>query len=147
MDRIALSAQPLDVRELEAVLDGSQHGARLTFVGLTRETSPDDPRPVAALEYEAYEPMALAEMTAIADEARAKFGPLHIALVHRVGRVEVGEASVAVVVAAPHRAGAFDACRYAIDELKARVSVWKREVYRDGDSAWITNAPPHESAT
>jgi molybdopterin synthase catalytic subunit len=147
MDRIALSAEPIDVRALEAALAGSEHGARLTFVGMTRETSPGDSRPVVALEYEAYEPMALAEMTAIAAEARSLFGPLNIALVHRIGRVTVGEPSVAVVVAAPHRAGAFEACRYAIDALKARVSVWKREVYRDGDSAWITNAPPQGSAT
>jgi molybdopterin synthase catalytic subunit len=147
MDRIGLSAEPLDVRALEAELTRSEHGARVSFVGLTRETSPGDPRPVVALDYEAYEPMALAEMTAIADEARARFGPLHIALVHRIGRVAVGEASVAVVVAAPHRASAFDACRFAIDTLKERVSVWKREVYRDGDSAWISNAPPQGSAT
>jgi molybdopterin synthase catalytic subunit len=147
MDRIGLSAEPLDVRALEAALAGSEHGARVTFVGLTRETSPGDPRPVVALDYEAYESMALAEMTAIAGEARARFGPLHIALVHRIGRVAVGEASVAVVVAAPHRAGAFDACRFAIDTLKERVSVWKREVYRDGDSAWISNAPAQGSAT
>jgi molybdopterin synthase catalytic subunit len=147
MDRIGLSAEPLDVRALEAALASPEHGALVTFVGQTRATSPGDPRPVAALDYEAYEPLAIAEMTAIADEARARFGPLAIALVHRIGHVAVGESSVAVVVAAPHRAQAFDACRYAIDALKARVSVWKREVYRDGDSAWITNAPPQGSAT
>jgi len=60
---------------------------------------------------------------------------------HRTGRVALGEPSVAVVVAAPHRGAAFDACRYAIDALKARVAVWKREVYRDGDAAWIANTP------
>ncbi|MDQ6943545.1 MAG: molybdenum cofactor biosynthesis protein MoaE, partial [Candidatus Eremiobacteraeota bacterium] len=98
-----------------------------------------DPRPVAALEYEAYETLAVAEMEKIADETRARFGPLGIAMVHRTGRVALGEPSVAVVVAAPHRGAAFDACRYAIDALKSRVAVWKREVYRDGGAAWIAN--------
>ena len=78
----------------------------------------------------------------IANETRERFGPLGIAMMHRTGRVVLGEPSVAVVVAAPHRGAAFDACRYAIDALKSRVAVWKREVYRDGDAAWIANTPP-----
>lgn len=113
----------------------------MTFLGTTRETSPGDLRPVAALEYEAYPAMAVAEMETIAREARERFGPLEIAMMHRTGRVALGEPSVAVVVAAPHRGPAFDACRYAIDALKARVAVWKREVYRDGGAAWIANTP------
>ncbi|MBV8600890.1 MAG: molybdenum cofactor biosynthesis protein MoaE [Candidatus Eremiobacteraeota bacterium] len=119
-----------------------EHGAVVTFLGTTRETSPDDPRPVAALEYEAYDSMAIPEMEKIASEAREQFGPLAIAIVHRTGRVALGEPSVAVVVAAPHRARAFDACRYAIDALKARVAVWKQEVYADGETAWVANTPP-----
>jgi molybdopterin synthase catalytic subunit len=113
----------------------------VTFLGTTRETSPGDPRPVEALDYEAYDAMALAEMRAIAAETRERFGPLGIAMVHRTGRVALGEPSVAVVVAAPHRGAAFDACRYAIDALKSRVPVWKRERYRDGGTAWIANTP------
>ncbi|MEA2718848.1 MAG: molybdopterin synthase catalytic subunit [Candidatus Eremiobacteraeota bacterium] len=136
-----LSAQPLDVQALVRAVKTEQHGAVVTFLGTTRETSPDDPRPVAALEYEAYEAMAVPEMEAIARETRERFGPLGIAMQHRTGRVELGEPSVVVVVAAPHRGAAFDACRYAIDALKSRVAVWKREVYRDGDAAWIANTP------
>lgn len=136
---IGLSAEPLDAPALERAVRGDAHGAVVTFLGTTRETSPGDPRLVVALEYEAYETLAVAEMEKIADEARARFGPLGIALVHRTGRVELGEPSVAVVVAAPHRGAAFEACRYAIDALKARVAVWKREVYRDGGAAWIAN--------
>jgi molybdopterin synthase catalytic subunit len=136
---IGLSAEPLDAAALERAVRGDAHGAVVTFLGTTRETSPGDPRPVVALEYEAYETLAVAEMEKIASEAQARFGPLGIALVHRTGRVELGQPSVAVVVAAPHRGAAFEACRYAIDALKARVAVWKREVYRDGDAAWIAN--------
>jgi molybdopterin synthase catalytic subunit len=134
-----LSAQPLDVDALVRAVKTDAHGGVVTFLGTTRETSPDDPRPVAALEYEAYETMALAELEAIERETRERFGPLGIAMVHRTGRVALGEPSVVVVVAAPHRGAAFDACRYAIDALKSRVAVWKREVYRDGDTAWVAN--------
>jgi molybdopterin synthase catalytic subunit len=138
---VALSAEALDAEALADAVKTDAHGAVVTFLGTTRETSPDDPRPVDALEYEAYDAMALAEMRAIAAETRERFGPLGIALVHRTGRVALGEPSVAVVVAAPHRGAAFDACRYAIDALKSRVPVWKREVYRDGGAAWIANTP------
>ncbi|GAC1659329.1 MAG: hypothetical protein NVS4B13_03820 [Candidatus Elarobacter sp.] len=139
---VGLSAQPLDAQALVRTVKTPAHGAVVTFLGTTRETSPDDPRPVAALEYEAYAAMAVAEMEAIEREARERFGPLGIAMVHRTGRVALGEPSVAVVVAAPHRGTAFDACRFAIDALKTRVAVWKREVYRDGDAAWIANTAP-----
>lgn len=136
---IGLSAEPLDVGALVRVVQSPEHGAVVTFLGTTRATSPGDPRPVAALEYEAYEPMAVAEMETIAREAGARFGPLAIAIVHRTGRVALGEPSVAIVVAAPHRGPAFEACRFAIDAVKSRVAVWKREVYADGGAAWIAN--------
>jgi molybdopterin synthase catalytic subunit len=139
---IGLSAQPLDPDALVRAVKTDAHGAVVTFLGTTRATSPGDPRPVDALEYEAYETMAVAEMETIAREAQDRFGPLGIAMVHRTGRVALGEPSVAVVVAAPHRGAAFEACSYAIDALKSRVAVWKREIYRDGDAAWIANTPP-----
>ena len=138
---IALSAQRLDPEALARAIATPAHGAVVTFLGTTRETSPGDPRPVVALEYEAYESMALAAMETIAAETRERFGPIGIAMVHRTGRVNLGEPSVAVVVAAPHRGRAFEACRYAIDALKSRVAVWKCEIYRDGDAAWIANTP------
>ena len=138
---IGLSAAPLDPDALVRAVRSDAHGAVVTFLGTTRETSPGDPRPVVALEYEAYESMALSAMEEIATETRERFGPLGIAMVHRTGRVNLGEPSVAVVVAAPHRGRAFEACRYAIDALKSRVAVWKREIYRDGNAAWIANTP------
>jgi len=139
---IGLSPLPLDPAALVRAVQTEAHGAVVSFLGTTRATSPGDSRPVAALEYEAYEVMAVAEMETIAREAQERFGPLRIALVHRTGRVGLSEPSVAVVVAAPHRGAAFEACRYAIDALKSRVAVWKREIYRDGDAAWIANAAP-----
>jgi molybdopterin synthase catalytic subunit len=138
---IGLSAAPLDPDALMRAVRSDAHGAVVTFLGTTRETSPGDPRPVVALEYEAYESMAISVMEEIAAEVRERFGPLGIAMVHRTGRVNLGEPSVAVVVAAPHRGRAFEACRYAIDALKSRVAVWKREIYRDGNAAWIANTP------
>jgi molybdopterin synthase catalytic subunit len=138
---IALVATPIDVGGLIDAVRDDAHGAVCTFLGTTRATSPGDPRPVAALDYEAYADMVLADFEAIAGEARARFGPLKIAIVHRTGRVALGETSVAVAVGAPHRRAAFDACAFAIDTLKARSPIWKRETYRDGDGAWVANAP------
>jgi molybdopterin synthase catalytic subunit len=138
---IGLSDAGLDVSALVRAVQSDAHGAVVTFLGTTRATSPGDPRPVVALEYEAYDAMAISEMETIARETRERFGPLEIAMMHRTGRVALGEPSVAIVVAAPHRGPAFEACRYAIDAVKARVAVWKREVYRDGETAWIANTP------
>jgi molybdopterin synthase catalytic subunit len=136
---IGLSEEPLDVDALVRAVRTEAHGAVVTFLGTTRETSPGDPRPVAALEYEAYPLVAIPEMEAIARETEERFGPLGIAMVHRTGVVTLGEPSVCIVVAAPHRGAAFDACRFAIDALKSRVAIWKKELYRDGDGAWIAN--------
>jgi len=138
---IAVSAEPIDPVALVAAVGDPAHGAICTFLGTTRATSPGDERPVRALDYEAYTSMALADFHAIAAEARERFGPLAIAIVHRTGRVALGEASVGVAVGAPHRAAAFDACEFAIDALKARAPIWKREQYADGDTAWIANTP------
>lgn len=139
---IAIGPEPIDVDALIAAVAGAEHGAICTFLGTTRETSPGDDRPVEALDYEAYGDLARADFEAIATEARERFGPLRIAIVHRTGRVALGEVSVAVAVGAPHRAAAFDACEFAVDTLKARAPIWKRETYRDGGTAWIANTPP-----
>ena len=137
---LLLTNEPIDLAALIAAVGDDAHGAICTFSGTTRETSPGDPRPVAALDYEAYAEMALADFRAIAEEARTRFGPLKIAIVHRTGSVPLGEVSVAVAVGTPHRAASFDACEFAIDTLKARSPIWKRERYRDGGTAWIANA-------
>jgi molybdopterin synthase catalytic subunit len=139
---IKIGPEPIDPAALIAAVSSPAHGAICSFLGTTRETSPGDDRPVEALDYEAYVELARADFEAIAAEARARFGPLEIAIVHRTGRVALGEASVAIAVGSPHRGAAFDACEFAIDTLKAKAPIWKRETYRDGDTAWIANTPP-----
>ena len=108
-------------------------GGTAVFIGTTRTPSGD--REVRHLEYEAYRPMALKQMAAIVETARSRWDLAGACAVHRVGRVEVGEASVVVAVSAAHRAGAFEACRYIIDAVKKDVPIWKKEVFADGH-AW-----------
>jgi molybdopterin synthase catalytic subunit/molybdopterin converting factor small subunit len=129
-----LSDEPLS---LEAVVDevaSEEAGAIATFVGTTRIHSRG--RTVTQLEYEAYEGMAEGEMEAIADELKARYELCEIAVHHRVGRVGIGERSVVIAVSAPHRADALAACRDAIDTLKERVPLWKKELYEGGEE-WI----------
>ena len=125
---IRLVRETIDVAALQDV--GAGDGALCLFLGVVR--GENDGRPVVRLEYEAYEDMALPLMEEIADEARGRFGASDVRIVHRLGRLEVGEVSVAVAAASPHRAEAFAACRYAIDTLKAQVPIWKKEFYADG---------------
>ncbi|HXP94275.1 MAG TPA: molybdenum cofactor biosynthesis protein MoaE [Candidatus Binatia bacterium] len=136
---IKLSRERIDCAALAEKIRTDACGAVITFAGVVRELS-DDERAVNGLSYETYPAMALEEMRKIAAEAQEQFGPCEIAIVHRFGDLAIGETSVAVVVAAPHRGPAFDACEYAIDELKARVEIWKKEHYLDGDATWRENA-------
>jgi molybdopterin synthase catalytic subunit len=115
-------------------------GAALLFWGVVRNEN--DGRAVSSLEYSAYAEMAEREMLRIADEARARFGTGAIHVVHRIGLLRVGEASVAIAVASPHRAEAYEASRYVIEELKRRVPVWKREGYVDGETEWVPGFTP-----
>jgi molybdopterin synthase catalytic subunit len=96
----------------------------------------DSGRAVRYLEYEAYPEMAEAQMRAIGAEIKRRWDIDDVAMVHRIGRLEIGEASVIIAVAAPHRGEAFDACEYAIDTLKATVPIWKKEVFADGE-VWV----------
>lgn len=114
-------------------------GAVASFEGIVRNNYKG--RPTLYLEYEAYEPMALRKMREIGAEMRAKFAIDRIAIVHRLGRIEIGETSVLIVVSAPHRAAAFDACRFAIDTLKQTVPIWKKEFFTDG-SMWAEGELP-----
>lgn len=131
---IALSDKPLDVAAVLAAVGDDEHGGTALFLGTTRREAGGDE--VATLEYEAYEELALAEMRRVAAEAAGAWGA-RVAVVHRVGPVAVGEPSVVVAASAGHRPAAFAACRQVIDELKARVPVWKRSVHPDGTGEWI----------
>ncbi len=139
---ITIGREPLDVAALERTVAEPHAGAIVTFAGTTRVENAG--RRVIRLEYEAYEPMALSEMRRLAREAGERWRIVRIAIAHRVGLVNIGETSVAIAVAAPHRAEAFEACRFAIDRLKEIVPIWKKEFYEDGE-VWIgcqTSHPP-----
>jgi molybdopterin synthase catalytic subunit len=139
-DTVALVRGAIDVAALAGCAE--RDGAVCLFLGVVRDRNRD--RPVVGLEYEAYEEMALALMGEIAEQAKRTFPVTSVHLVHRLGRLAVGDASVAVAVASPHRSEAFAACRFAIDTLKARVPIWKKEFYADG-SEWL-DAPPARPA-
>jgi molybdopterin synthase catalytic subunit len=134
---VAIVAEAIDVKGLIERVRTDACGAVALFLGVVREQH--DGHKVRGLSYEAYPAMALSQMREIAAEAAAQFGPCEIAIVHRTGDLGIGEASVAVAVGAPHRGKAFDACEYAIDELKRRVEVWKKEHYVDGGADWVDN--------
>lgn len=134
---IGLSTDPLDVDAITDAVRGPGRGAILVFHGTTRDTF--EGRGVVRLEYEAYAGMATAEMTRIRDTIRQRWPGSDAAMVHRLGLVPVGEASIVIAVASPHRAACYEASRFAIDTLKERVPIWKKEIYADG-SAWKANA-------
>lgn len=137
---VLLTEDPLNSAEIEASVAANDCGAGLSFVGRARCTPAFGEKEVTGLFYEAYLPMARAEMEKISTEVQQQWPQARIAIAHRLGHVHIGEAAVVVAVASPHRAAAYEASRYAIEQLKARVPIWKRESYHDG-SAWTANRP------
>jgi molybdopterin synthase catalytic subunit len=134
---VRLVREPIDLAALQTVTPAD--GALCLFVGMVRDHNGG--RRVLRLEYEAYEEMALPLMEKIAAEVRERWRITEVRIVHRLGRLEVGDASVAVAVTSPHRREAFEACRYAIDTLKATVPIWKKEFYADGE-VWLDKPSP-----
>ena len=127
--------------ETEKMVDAAKRGedgAVVVFDGIVRNNSRG--RATLYLDYEAYEEMALAEMRRLAAQARERFGVRQVTMVHRLGRLEIGETSVLIVVASAHRAQAFDACRWLIDTLKQTVPIWKKETFADG-AVWAPGEP------
>lgn len=137
-----VTRDPIAIPDLVASVCGAERGGVVLFVGTVRRGREDGP--VRAIEYSAYEEMAAAEFGRIVAEAQARWPDARFAAQHRVGAVCVGEPSIAVAAAAPHRAEAFAACRYVIEEAKSRLPVWKREQFDDGGVRWREN-PPHDS--
>jgi len=157
---VLVTEEPLDPTALLARVQDDGFGASMLFVGTVRDyarerpaegagdgaaegsapTAPRD-RPVSGMTYEAYRPMATSVLKQIATEAVVRVGTMRFAIAHRVGALDLGEVSVAIAVATPHRAEAYEASRYIIEEIKKRVPIWKHEHYTDGDSAWVEGVP------
>jgi molybdopterin synthase catalytic subunit len=135
MPRAALVSHPLDVSALVAEVTRPANGAELAFVGTVRNEHGG--RSVTGIDYSAYEAMAARELLAIVTEAAERFGTPDIVCEHRLGALRVGDASVVIAVGHPRRAGAYEASRWVIEALKARVPIWKREHYADGSRGWV----------
>jgi len=144
-DIYKLVREPVDLAALATHARAPEDGATVTFDGFVRNQSHN--RPTLYLDYEAYESMALAKMREIGAQLHEKYRIHRVAIVHRLGRLEIGETSVFIAVSAPHRAAAFDACRFAIDTLKRTVPIWKKEYFEDG-AVWADGElPPAPPAT
>ena len=141
MDLLAIGPEPLKLERIAAVLGShptaGADGAVVTFLGLVRNHNVG--RSVRYLEYEAYEPLAVKAFERINAEIAARWPGVRLALHHRVGRLEVGEASIAIAARSPHRGNAYAACRYAIERVKQIAPIWKREFF-DGGDVWIEGA-------
>lgn len=144
-DWIQLHEEPIDVGPVVDFVGASTAGGIDVFLGCTRAETNAEGRQLVALDYEAYGPMALKQMRQLATEARERWPVVRLAILHRVGRVELGKPSVIIAVATPHRADAFAACRWLIDALKERVPIWKREVWEDGTGTWVHPEPSSET--
>jgi molybdopterin synthase catalytic subunit len=129
-----VTEKPIDINELLTFVTRPQTGAVVTFVGTTRDHN--DGRRVVALRYEAYTDMAEKELERVGQEARERWRIERIAIVHRIGHVDIGESSVAIAASAAHRNDAFEACRFAIEEIKRSVPIWKKELFEGGE-LWI----------
>jgi molybdopterin synthase catalytic subunit len=140
-DYYLLTRSPIPTADLARQQKASEDGAVVVFEGVVRNNSGG--RKTLHLEYEAYEPMAIHKMAEIGEEAKRKFEIDHIGIVHRLGRLEIGETSMAIILTAAHRRAAFGACQFAIDRLKEIVPIWKKEHFEEG-SVWAEGSGDRE---
>ncbi len=132
---IELTHDPIDITAVTESVRSTQSGAVLVFLGTVREMTGD--RQTVALDYDAYPEMAVAKMKELEQQAREKWPVDRLAIVHRLGHLELGDVSVIVAVSCPHRGDAFDAGKWLIDTLKVTVPVWKKENWADGTTEWV----------
>ncbi len=130
-----VTTEPLSVQQVNDLVKRPTDGAVVTFDGIVRNNFGG--RTVSYLEYEAYAAMAEKKLAEIGKESQQKFAIGEIAIVHRIGRLEIGESSIVIAVAAPHRQAAFEACAYVMDRIKVDVPVWKKEFFTDGLDHWV----------
>jgi MoaE-MoaD fusion protein len=135
---VALTREVINTEKLVAAAKQGEDGAVVVFDGIVRNNTRG--RRTLHLDYEAYEEMALKQMNQLAEQALSKFAVRHVAIVHRLGHLEIGETSVLIIVASAHRGAAFDACRWVIDTLKQTVPIWKKETFVDG-AVWAAGEP------
>lgn len=136
-DSFAITLAPLSMAEVYDLADDPANGAIVVMSGTVRNKT--DGKPVFSLEYQAYQPMAIAVFNSIAAQIRATWQDVNrIVIHHRVGHLKIGEISVLVAVGCPHRSEAFEACRYAIDTLKHNAPIWKKEHFANGSSTWVS---------
>ncbi len=137
VDSFSITFAPLSLAEVYALADDPANGAVVVMSGTVRNQT--DGQPVVALEYQAYEPMAVQVFASIAGDIRRKWSDVNrVVIHHRTGRLQIGEISVLVAVGCPHRSEAFEACKYAIDTLKHNAPIWKKEHWVDGSSSWVS---------
>jgi molybdopterin synthase catalytic subunit len=134
-----VTTDPLDPNELLAAVRSDDAGAVVLFHGVARNNS--DGRRVIALEYDAYPSLAEKKLREVADEVRRRYPITGIAVLHRTGRLNIGETSLLVAVSSPHRQEAFEASHYAVDRIKQIVPVWKKEIWEDGTGEWVPGYP------
>lgn len=127
-----LTRDPLDVADLLAEVQGPERGGTCVFLGTVRNDAD-----VTSIDYSAYEPMAFEEIERILSEAHKRWPGSRVMLQHRLGILSVGEASIAIAAAAPHRDDAFAACRFVIEEVKKRLPIWKKELNANGSATWV----------
>lgn len=135
-----VTTEPLDPTAILGMIGAEEDGAVLLFLGIVRDHN--DGRRVSGMRYDAYVPMAEKVLGEIAAEAAARLGTDRIVVAHRIGELQIGEASVAIAVSSPHRAEAYEASRYVIEEIKTRLPVWKEEHYIEGDARWLDGQVP-----
>jgi molybdopterin synthase catalytic subunit/molybdopterin converting factor small subunit len=142
--KVLITFEKIDTAAVLEQLKHPEDGAAVIFEGVVRNHTRN--RRTQFLEYEAYEPMALKQLESLAEQARSQFQIRDVSIVHRLGRLEIGETSVLIVVVSPHRAAAFEACRWVIDTLKKTVPIWKKEHFADG-AVWADGEPFPEQFT
>jgi molybdopterin synthase catalytic subunit len=136
-DHVALTPDPLAPSRLIAEVTDSSAGGIAVFLGTTRAQTSADGKTLLALDYDAYPEMAQKQLADLARRARDRWPISRLAIAHRTGRVLVGEPSVVIAVSTPHRAQAFEACKWLIDTLKSETAIWKKEIWQDGSSTWV----------
>ncbi|MEM7415507.1 MAG: molybdenum cofactor biosynthesis protein MoaE [Gemmatimonadota bacterium] len=140
MVHAAITSDVIDPAAVLSRVGHDEDGAALLFVGVVRNHA--DGRSVSGMRYDAYVEMAEPELARIAEEAAERLSTDRLAVVHRIGELDIGEVSVAIAASSPHRAESFDATRYVIEEIKKRVPIWKKEHYVEGDASWVKGTVP-----